>query len=417
MRTFHALLLLLPFAITLQAQPPATPPQTNTPQDAPLNPTLPTLFIVGDSTARNGADLGWGDHFAPLFDTTKINIANRARAGRSSRSYYNEGLWQNVLAEMKPGDYVLIQMGHNDGGSGPEAVAKDTKYRSSIKGLADETIDVPLPKPFTTGPIAGQTTETVHTYGWYIRKYIADTRAKHATPILLTVTIRNIWKDGHIERDMGFRDFEYQLSAAERVPVVDMATVAADGFEALGPEKTALLFPIDHTHTSAIGADMNAHSVATALRNAKSPLAAFLRTDTSKQGAAAKHVTGGFDVKVVPQTADAAGGEGIGRMLIDKQFHGALEASSKGQMLASGTGAAGTSGAYVALEAVTGTLEGKKGTFVLMHSATMTQGIPALSVTVVPGSGTGELVGLAGKMDILIADGKHSYVFDYTLPE
>ena len=273
-------------ALTLHAQTPGpapiTPPQSNTPQDAPLNPALPTLFIVGDSTARNGADLGWGDHFAPLFDTSKINIANRAMAGRSSRSYYNEGRWDKVLAEMKPGDYVLIQMGHNDGGSGPEAVAKDTKYRSSIKGLGDETVDIPLPKPFTTGPITGQATETVHTYGWYLRKYIADTRAKHATPILLTVTIRNIWKDGadgkqHIERDMGFRDFEYQLGAAEKVPVVDMATVAADGFETLGPEKTALLFPIDHTHTSAIGAGMNAHSVATALHNAKSPLAAYLK--------------------------------------------------------------------------------------------------------------------------------------------
>jgi rhamnogalacturonan acetylesterase len=425
MRTFHSLrtlLLLLPLAITLHAQPPATPPQTNTPQDVLLNPTLPTLFIVGDSTARNGADLGWGDHFAPLFDTSKINIANRAMAGRSSRSYYNEGHWDKVLSEMKPGDYVLIQMGHNDGGSGPEAVAKDTKYRSSIKGLGDETVDVPLPKPFTTGPIANQTTETVHTYGWYIRKYISDTRAKHATPILLTVTIRNIWTTGpggkpHIERDMGFRDFEYQLGIAEHVPVVDMATVAADGFEALGPEKTALLFPIDHTHTSAIGADMNAHSVATALRNAKSPLAMFLRTDAGIKDSATKHATGGFDVKLVPQTADPAGGEGIGRMLFDKQFHGALEASSKGQMLASGTGAPGSSGAYVALEAVTGSLEGKKGTFVLMHSATMTQGVPALSVTVVPGSGTSELAGLAGKMDILIADGKHSYVFDYTLPE
>ncbi len=220
-----AILLSFICSATLHAQQPGTPgpapitpPQSNTPQDAPLNPALPTLFIVGDSTARNGADLGWGDHFAPLFDTAKINIANRAMAGRSSRSYYNEGRWDKVLAEMKPGDYVLIQMGHNDGGSGPEAVAKDTKYRSSIKGLGDETVDVPLPKPFTTGPIAGQTIETVHTYGWYLRKYIADTRAKHATPILLTVTIRNIWKDGHIERDMGFRDFEYQLAPPRTSP-------------------------------------------------------------------------------------------------------------------------------------------------------------------------------------------------------
>jgi rhamnogalacturonan acetylesterase len=285
------LLLLLTFicSATLNAQQPGTPgPAPITPQqvivakDAPLNPALPTLFIVGDSTARNQADLGWGDHVAPLFDTTKINIANRAVAGRSSRSYYNEGLWDKVLAEMKPGDYVLIQMGHNDGGSGPEAVAKDTKHRNSIKGLGEETVDVPLPKPFTSGPIANQPTETVHTYGWYLRKYIADTRAKKANPILLTVTIRNIWTTGpagkpHIERDMGFRDFEYQLGAAEHVPVVDMATVAADGFEALGPEKTAPLFPIDHTHTSPIGADMNAHSVVTALRNAKSPLVQYLK--------------------------------------------------------------------------------------------------------------------------------------------
>ena len=249
-------------------------------KDAPLNPTLPTVFIVGDSTARNQADLGWGDHFAHYFDTTKINIANRARAGRSSRSYYNEGLWANVLAEMKPGDFVLIQMGHNDGATDqPET---DTKARASIKGLGDETVQYPLPKPFTVGPLAGQTTETIHTYGWYIRKYIADTRAKKATPILLTITIRNIWvndADGnpHIERDMGFRDYEYQLAKDEQISIVDMATVEADRLDALGPEKTALLFPIDHTHTSAEGAEANAESVAIALRNTNSPLAAYLK--------------------------------------------------------------------------------------------------------------------------------------------
>ena len=263
------------------AQTPATPdapPQTSVAQNAPLNPALPTLFIVGDSTARNQADLGWGDHFAHYFDTTKINIANRARAGRSSRSYYNEGLWANVLAEMKPGDFVLIQMGHNDGGD----PATDAKARSSVKGIGDETVEFPLPKPFTTGPIAGQTTETVHTYGWYLRKYIADTRAKSATPILLTITIRNIWvndADGnlHIERDMGFRNYEYQIATYEQVPIVDMATVEADRLDALGPEQTALLFPIDHTHTSAEGAERNAESVVIALRNANSPLTAFLQ--------------------------------------------------------------------------------------------------------------------------------------------
>jgi lysophospholipase L1-like esterase len=287
--TAALLIIATTLASTLQAQQsgapgpaPVTPQQVTVAKDAPINPSLPTLFIVGDSTARNQADLGWGDHVAALFDTTKVNIANRAVAGRSSRSYYNEGLWEKVLHEMKPGDYVLIQMGHNDGGSGPEAVAKDTKYRNSIKGLGDETIDIQLPKPFTTGPLAGQTTETIHTYGWYLRKYIADTRARKATPILLTVTIRNIWTPGpdgkpHIERDMGFRDFEYQVGASEHVPVVDMATVAADGWEALGPQKTATYFPIDHTHTSPAGADLNARSVVTALRNAKSPLVQYLK--------------------------------------------------------------------------------------------------------------------------------------------
>jgi lysophospholipase L1-like esterase len=277
--------IILPLLLTTAgtvAQTPTTPdapPQTAVAQNAPLNPALPTLFIVGDSTARNQADLGWGDHFAQFFDT-KINIANRAMAGRSSRSYYNEGRWANVLAEMKPGDFVLIQMGHNDGGTDhPET---DTKARASIKGLGDETVQYPLPKPYTTGPLAGQTTETIHTYGWYIRKYIADTRAKKATPILLTLTIRNIWindADGnpHIERDMGFRDYEYQLAKDEQILLADMATVEADRLDALGQEKTALLFPIDHTHTSAEGAERNAESVVIALRNANSPLVAYLK--------------------------------------------------------------------------------------------------------------------------------------------
>jgi lysophospholipase L1-like esterase len=186
---------------------------------------------------------------------------------------------------MKPGDFVLIQMGHNDGvNSHPET---DTKARASIKGIGDETVEYTLPKPFTTGPLAGQTTETIHTYGWYIRKYIADTRAKKATPILLTVTVRNIWvndADGNlrIERDMGLRDYETQLAASEQVSLVDMATVEADRLEALGEEKSALLFPVDHTHTSAEGAERNAESVVIALRNANSPIAAYLIRDYAR---------------------------------------------------------------------------------------------------------------------------------------
>lgn len=267
----YTALLLLTTAVAFaqnSLQPPPTPVQTSVAPTAPLNPSLPTVFVVGDSTARNQADLGWGDHFAHYFDTTRINVANRAHAGRSSRTFINEGSWDRVLAEMKPGDFVLIQMGHNDGGAidGPKA-------RGSLKGIGNETKDVTFPDGHT---------ETVHTYGWYIRKYIADTRAKKATPILLSLTIRNIWKDGpdgkpRIERDMGYDAELKQLAAEEHVAYVDMATVEADRLEATGQEKTALLFPKDHTHTSAEGAELNAQSVAIALRNAHSPLAAYLR--------------------------------------------------------------------------------------------------------------------------------------------
>jgi rhamnogalacturonan acetylesterase len=257
----------------IDAAPPM-PVQTSVAHDGELNPKLPTLFIVGDSTARNGAALGWGDHLAALFDTTRINVANRAVAGRSSRTYYNEGKWAAVLAEMKAGDFVLIQMGHNDGGGVPTA---DPKSRGSYKGIGEETVELPIAKPYTVGPLVGQTTETVHSYGWYLRRYIADTRAKGATPILLTLTTRNIWEDGKVERDMGYREFETQIGAAEHVPLADMATLEADYLQNLGPEKTALLFPIDHTHTSAEGATLNAGFVAESLREIRSPVAAYLR--------------------------------------------------------------------------------------------------------------------------------------------
>jgi hypothetical protein len=129
------------------------------------------------------------------------------------------------------------------------------------------------------------------------------------------------------------------------------------------------------------------------------------------------HAIGPFDVKLDPQAADEkAGGAAISRMLLDKQLHGDLEATSKGTMLAAGTAVKGSAG-YVALEIVTGTLKGRTGTFVLQHSATMDRGVPTLSITVVPDSGTGQLTGLTGKMNIIIADGKHSYDFEYTLPE
>ncbi|MFT3807561.1 DUF3224 domain-containing protein [Arenimonas sp.] len=125
-----------------------------------------------------------------------------------------------------------------------------------------------------------------------------------------------------------------------------------------------------------------------------------------------KRASGQFDVKLLPQAAEEGSPE-PGRMTLDKHFHGDLEATSRGQMLAIRSGVDGSAG-YVAMERVSGALAGREGTFALQHSGTMDRGKPSLSVTVVPDSGTGDLVGLSGRMDILIEGGKHFYSFDYS---
>jgi rhamnogalacturonan acetylesterase len=259
------------FVSAQQQGAPITPQQTSVPVDAPLNPKLPTVFIVGDSTARNGMDLGWGDHLAHFFDLSRINVANRARAGRSARSYIDEGLWAKTLGEMKGGDYLLLQMGHNDGGD-----LGGAKPRGDLKGVGEETQDVPQ----TARPLVGQT-ETVHTFGWYLREMIDQAKAKDVHPMLLTTTVRNIWTAGpdgkqHVEHDMGYNGWIRQVGEQEHVPVLDMASIEADRLEALGPEKTAALFPIDHTHTSPEGAELNASAVVQAIRESQVPLAGFL---------------------------------------------------------------------------------------------------------------------------------------------
>ena len=131
-----------------------------------------------------------------------------------------------------------------------------------------------------------------------------------------------------------------------------------------------------------------------------------------KGGVVANHATGTFEVKLSPQPAGADAG--LGRMSIDKQFHGDLEGTSKGEMLTAMTEVQGSAG-YVAVERVTGTLQGRSGTFVLQHSGVMTRGTPQLTITVVPDSGTGQLTGLSGSMTIQVADGQHSYEFSYSI--
>jgi hypothetical protein len=148
--------------------------------------------------------------------------------------------------------------------------------------------------------------------------------------------------------------------------------------------------------------------------------AAFAQThspnSTGNKEAIVAHAAGSFDVKITPQSDDFLKGTSMGRMSIDKQFHGDLDATSKGQMLTGGDVAKGSAG-YVAIEQITGTLNGRSGSFILQHNGTMTRGTPQLTVSVVPDSGTGQLAGLTGTMTIKITDGKHFYDFTYTLPE
>jgi lysophospholipase L1-like esterase len=226
------------------------------------NPALPTVFVAGDSTANNTDRKGWGDPFADYFDLAKINVQNRARAGRSARTFVKEGLWDKLIADLKPGDYVIIQFGHNDGGKPDEK-----PFRGDLPGTGDES------KDFT---IEGKP-ETIHTFGWYIRKFVDETKAKDAHPIVMSLTVRNIWKDGHVERGAGqFGKWSQEVAEAEKVPFIDLTGIIADAYDKMGEAQVKELFPADHTHTSPHGADMNAAFVIAGLKGIKSPLANYL---------------------------------------------------------------------------------------------------------------------------------------------
>ena len=218
---------------------------------APAAPAaaLPTIFIAGDSTSQNGSPVatGWGKMFGEYFDPTKVTIANRSLGGRSSRTYITEGHWDKLVAELKAGDVVLIQFGMNDGAErNGERIA-----RGSLDGLGEETeeIDNKVTKQH----------ETVHTFGWYERKMIADTRAKGATPVLFSLTVRDFWKDGRIERGAGrYGEWARALAVSEKLAFVDHTKLIADRYEQLGHDTVNAFFPRDHVHTGEDGARLNA---------------------------------------------------------------------------------------------------------------------------------------------------------------
>lgn len=245
------------------------PPQPAMRMPEPADPKLPSLFLIGDSTVRNGwgdgrnGQWGWGEPIAAFFDKTKINVVNRALGGRSSRTYLSEGHWDKVLAMLKPGDVVMIQFGHNDGG----AVNDTSRARGTIKGIGEETEEI--------DNLITKKHEVVHSYGWYLRKYIADTRAKGATPIVCSLVPRKIWADGKIVRE-DYVKWAAEVARSENAPFVDLNEIVARRYEELGLEKVNALFADEHTHTTLEGAELNAASVIAGLKGLPAnPLAAY----------------------------------------------------------------------------------------------------------------------------------------------
>ena len=227
----------------------------------PKNPKLPTLWLVGDSTVRNGhgngagGQWGWGEPLVQFFDPAKINVVNRAIGGRSSRTYITEGHWADTLRMMKPGDFMLIQFGHND--TGP--LDDPERARGSLPGVGDDSKEI-------ENPVLKQH-ETVHTYGWYMRQYVEQAKAKGVTVIVCSLIPRKNWKDGHVVRSKdSFAGWAHTVAEQEHVGFIDLNEIIAREYDAIGEKGVEPLFADPHTHTSAQGAMLNALSVVTGLK-------------------------------------------------------------------------------------------------------------------------------------------------------
>ena len=222
----------------------------------------PTLFVVGDSTVKNGSGRGegglwgWGDFLTEQFDTTRLAIRNYALGGRSSRTFITQGLWADVLDKIKPGDFVIMQFGHNDASK----INDDSRARGTIKGTGEETEEI---DNLLTGKH-----EVVHSYGWYMRKYIRDTKAKDATPIVCSLVARNVWENGKVVRASdGYALWAATVAKEEGAFFIDLNDLVAAAYEKIGEKEVSRgLFLEDHTHTTEAGARLNATLVATGLR-------------------------------------------------------------------------------------------------------------------------------------------------------
>lgn len=242
----------------------------------------PSLILIGDSTVRNGQDdgqgkgaegqWGWGNPLADFFDPAKIKVVNRAIGGLSSRTYLSAGHWQRTLALIKAGDVVVIQFGHND--SGP--VNDTSRARGTIKGVGEETEEI--------DNLITKEHEIVHSYGWYLRRYVTDIKARGATAIICSPIPRKIWgADGKIVRSAdSYAGWAAQVARQQQVGFIDLNEIIASRYDAMGREAVMQLFPQvtpdEHTHTNLAGAQFNAARLVEAFNTLPGkPLAPYLK--------------------------------------------------------------------------------------------------------------------------------------------
>lgn len=228
--------------------------------------TRPTIYLIGDSTVKNGKGKGdgglwgWGNFLYTYFDTTKIVIENDALGGTSSRTFQTRGLWDKVLEKVKPGDYVIMQFGHND--SSP--LVDSTRARGTIKGIGNESKD--LYNPLT------KKQEVIYTYGWYMRKFIKDTKAKGATPIICSPVPLNKWKEGKIVRDSSaYAKWAKETAISEHIDFIALNELISNQYDKMGQDvvNRDMFTTTDHTHTSLEGAKINAACLAEGIKELK----------------------------------------------------------------------------------------------------------------------------------------------------
>ncbi len=241
-----------------------------------MNPNLPTLWLIGDSTVRNGQDTGgngqwgWGNPIRHYFDETKINVVNKAMGGTSSRTFQRD-LWPKILEQIKPGDFLIMQFGHNDSGKPDEP----TRARASLRGNGDETqeIDNPITKNH----------EIVHTYGWYLRQFVSQAKEKGVKQAIICSPIpRNRWKDGKVGRDTTYTTAAKQAAEQAGAFFFDLNAAIADRYDKEGEEKvTQTYFPEKETvHPDWAGAVLNADCVVERSKSISDcDLTKFLKSD------------------------------------------------------------------------------------------------------------------------------------------